>query len=114
MYDQTRAQQPADRPSAPDGRRATGPEPLLPPDGREEITRRLGHAVNTFADSPREALEEAEGAFDAATAQLVNALAERRRVLREGWADLDPATQSTELRFALREYRELTGRLLRA
>jgi hypothetical protein len=45
---------------------------------------------------------------------LVDALAERRRLLREGWADLDPATQSTELRFALREYRELTGRLLRA
>ncbi|MFC8361604.1 hypothetical protein ACFUIY_17275 [Streptomyces griseorubiginosus] len=114
MYDQTRAQQPSDRSPAPDGRRSTGPAPLLPSDGREEIARRLGHAVNTFADSPREALAEAEDAFDAATAQLVNALAERRRVLREGWADLDPATHSTELRFALREYRELTGRLLRA
>jgi hypothetical protein len=113
MYDQTRAQQPADRPSAPGGRRATGPEPLLPSDGRDEIVRRLGHAVNTFADSPREALEEAEGAFDEAAAQLVNALAERRRALRAGWSDLDPETQPTELRFALREYRELTGRLLR-
>ncbi|MFE0254360.1 hypothetical protein [Streptomyces sp. NPDC059010] len=114
MYDQTRAQQPADRPSGTVGRRATGPDPLFPPDGRDEIVRRLGHAVNTFADSPREALEEAEDAFDEATAQLVNALAERRRVLRAGWADLDPETQSAELRFALREYRELTGRLLRA
>ncbi|MGW2567465.1 hypothetical protein [Streptomyces sp. NPDC001537] len=114
MYDQTRAQQPADRPSGPVGRRATGPEPLLPSDGREEIVRRLGHAVNTFADSPREALEEAEGAFDEAAAQLVNALAQRRRSLRAGWTDLDPETQSTELRFALREYREITGRLLRA
>ncbi|MFD8305021.1 hypothetical protein ACFV29_22155 [Streptomyces sp. NPDC059690] len=114
MYDQTRAQQPADRPSASAGRHATGPEPLLPADGRDEIVRSLGHAVNTFADSPREALEEAEAAFDEATAQLVNALAERRRVLRAGWADLEPETQSTELRFALREYRELTGRLLRA
>jgi len=114
MYDQTRAQQPADRPPARGERRATGPEPLLPSDGRGEIVRRLGHAVNAFADNPREALEEAEGALDAATAQLVNALAERRRVLRAGWADLDPETQSTELRFALREYRELTGRLLRA
>lgn len=114
MYDQTRAQQPADRPSAPDERRATGPEPLLPSEGREEIARRLGHAVNSFADSPREALEEAEGAFDAATAQLVEALEERRRMLRESWADLDPEGQSMELRLALREYRELTGRLLRA
>ncbi|MER5448008.1 hypothetical protein ABT052_29905 [Streptomyces sp. NPDC002766] len=114
MYDQTRAQQPADRPSAPDERRATGPEPLLTSDGREEIARRLGHAVNTFADSPREALEEAELAFDEATAQLANALAERRRSLRANWAGLDPETRSTELRLALREYRELTGRLLRA
>lgn len=114
MYDQTRAQQPADRPSGPAGRRSTGPEPLLPSAEREEIVRCLGHAVNIFADSPREALEEAEGAFDEATAQLVNALAERRRALRAGWADLAPETQSTELRLALREYRELTGRLLRA
>ncbi|MGW2516184.1 hypothetical protein ACWC09_03960 [Streptomyces sp. NPDC001617] len=114
MYDQTRAQQPADRPSGTVGHRATGPEPLLPSDGREEIVRRLGHAVNTFADSPREALEEAEGAFDEAAAQLANALAERRQALRAAWADLDPETQSTELRFALREYRELAGRLLRA
>ncbi|MEU9394504.1 hypothetical protein AB0D86_31475 [Streptomyces sp. NPDC048324] len=114
MYDQTRAQQPADGASAPGGRRATGPEPLLPPDGREEIVRRLGHAVNAFADNPRAALEEAEGAFDEATAQLVDALAERRRALRASWADLDPETQSTECRLALREYRELAGRLLRA
>lgn len=113
MYDQTRAQQPADRPSGHAGRHATGPEPLLPSDGREEIAHRLGHAVNTFADSPREALEEAERAFDEAAAQLMNALAERRRALRAGWADLDHETQSTELRFALREYREITGRLLR-
>ncbi|QKZ24589.1 hypothetical protein HUT05_02775 [Streptomyces chartreusis] len=94
--------------------RTTGPEPLLPSDEREEIMRCLGHAVNIFPDSPREALEEAEGAFDEATAQLANALAERRRALRAGWAELAPETQSTELRLALREYRELTGRLLRA
>ncbi|MEU5074278.1 hypothetical protein AB0G76_22350 [Streptomyces asoensis] len=113
MYDQTRAQQPADRPSDSAGQGGTGPQALLPSDGRAEIARRLGHAVNTFADSPREALEEAEGAFDAATAQLADALAERRRVLHAGWADLDPETRSAELRFALREYREITGRLLR-
>ncbi|MFF4907649.1 hypothetical protein [Streptomyces sp. NPDC001260] len=114
MYDQTRAQQPADRPRAAGERRATGPEPLIPPDGREEIAHRLGHAVNTFADSPREALEEAEGALDEAAAQLATALAARRQSLRAGWAELDPETRSTELRLALREYRELTGRLLRA
>ncbi|MFC8245707.1 hypothetical protein [Streptomyces chartreusis] len=114
MYDQTRAQQPADRPPGLAGRRTPGPEPLLPSDERDKITRRLGHAVNTFAETPREALEEAESAFDEATDALVDALAERRRVLRAGWQDQDPDTQSAELRLALREYRELTGRLLRA
>lgn len=114
MYDQTRAQQPADQPRGRSGSRTAGPEPLLPPEGREEIVRRLGHAVNTFADSPREALEEAESAFDEAAAQLVAALAEQRKALRAGWQDRDPETDSTELRLALRQYRELTQRLLRA
>ncbi|MGW1745127.1 hypothetical protein ACWCRD_05820 [Streptomyces sp. NPDC002092] len=114
MYDQTRAQQPADRPPGPAGRRAPGPEPLLPSEERDRIVRRLGHAVNTFADAPGKALEEAENAFDEATEALVNALAARRRTLRAGWQDRDPETQSDELRLALREYREITGRLLRA
>ncbi|MEW1773353.1 hypothetical protein [Streptomyces sp. NPDC086777] len=113
MYDQTRAQQPADRPPGAEGRRTTGPEPLLPPEGRAEIVRRLGHAVNTFAETPRAALEEAEGAFDEAAAQLTTALSEVRRVLREGWHDRDPETDSAELRASLRQYRELTQRLLR-
>ncbi|MEV0640858.1 hypothetical protein AB0I77_39225 [Streptomyces sp. NPDC050619] len=112
MYDQTRAQQPADNRSGSAGRRTTGPEPLLPSDERAELTLRLQHALNTFADSPREALEEAEGAFDEAIARLMNTLAERRRDLHEGWRDPDPE-KSDALRFALREYREITQRLLR-
>ncbi|MFC8517734.1 hypothetical protein [Streptomyces sp. NPDC057257] len=118
MYDQTRAQQPAGRPPSLAGRRAPGPEPLLPSGERDRIVRRLGHAVNTFADAPGEALEEAESGFDKATAALVNALTERRRVLRADWQDHDPATRTAELRLelrlALREYREIIGRLPRA
>jgi hypothetical protein len=113
MYDQARAQQPADQPSDPAGRRAPGPEPLLPPAEGDRITQRLRHAVNTFADTPFEALEEAESAYDEATAQLVNALAERRRLLRAGWQDQDPEARSGEFRHALRQYREITQRLLR-
>ncbi|MDQ0762711.1 hypothetical protein [Streptomyces canus] len=112
MYDQTRAQQPASQPRGGAERRAAGPEPLLPSAERDSIAVRLGHALNTFADTPREALEEAESAFDDATAQLVNALAERRELLRAGWQDQDPDTQSDELRHALRQYREITQRLL--
>jgi hypothetical protein len=112
MYDQTRAQQSAGQTRGPAERRAPGPEPLLPSAERDEIVQRLRHAINTFADTPREALEEAESAYDEATAQLVNALAERRRLLRADWQDQDPETQSDELRHALRQYREITQRLL--
>ena len=112
MYDQTRAQQPAGRTPDPAGRRGPSPEPLLPSAGRGEIVLGLRHALNTFADTPREALEEAESAYDEATAQLVNALAERRRLLRAGWQERDPGTQSEELRLAMRQYREITQRLL--
>ncbi|GEC03019.1 hypothetical protein SSP24_06740 [Streptomyces spinoverrucosus] len=113
MYDQTRAQQPADEPRGVAGRSAPGPAPLFPSDERDKIVRRLGQAVNTFPDTPRESLEEAEGAFDETTAQLMKALAEQRRTLRAGWQDQEPETQSTELHLALRQYREITQRLLR-
>ncbi|WP_329223576.1 hypothetical protein OG352_39385 [Streptomyces sp. NBC_01485] len=112
MYDQTRAQQPAGQTRGPAARRTAGPEPLLPSAERDKILLQLRHALNTFADTPREALEEAEGAYDEATAQLVNALTERRRLLRAGWDEQDPDAQSEELRHALRQYREITQRLL--
>ncbi|MFD4634498.1 hypothetical protein ACFVYR_36930 [Streptomyces sp. NPDC058284] len=112
MYDQTRAQQPAGQPRGRTERAPTGPEPLLPSDERDKISHRLGHAVNTFADAPHEALEEADAALDETSAQLMKALAERRRLLRESWQGQDPGTESTELRLALRQYREITQRLL--
>lgn len=112
MYDQTRAQQPADGPRGRAERRSPGPAPLFPSDERDRIARRLGRALNTFPDAPVESLEEAEAAFDETTAQLMEALAEQRRALREGWQDHDPETQSTELHLALRQYREITQRLL--
>ncbi|PNG23416.1 hypothetical protein [Streptomyces cahuitamycinicus] len=112
MYDQTRAQQSAGQTQGPAERRTPGPEPLLPAAERDKILLRLRHALNTFADTPREALEEAESAYDEATAQLVNALAERGRSLRADWQDRDPGTQSEELRLAMRQYREIIQRLL--
>ncbi|KPI02174.1 hypothetical protein OK074_5358 [Actinobacteria bacterium OK074] len=114
MYDQSRAQLPPDQSAARAQRRTSGPEPLLPAAERDEVVDRLRQAINTFADTPKEALEEAERAFDEATAHLANALAEQRRALRDGWQDRDPETHPDELRVALRQYRELTQRLLRA
>ncbi|MEU3255781.1 hypothetical protein [Streptomyces sp. NPDC006997] len=113
MYDQTRAQQPANQPRDATGHRASGPAPLIPAEAGDKILRRLGRAVNTFPDAPRESLEEAEGALDDAAAQLMEALAEQRRALREGWQDQDPETGDAELHQALRRYREVTQRLLR-
>ncbi|MFF4504741.1 hypothetical protein [Streptomyces sp. NPDC001401] len=113
MYDQTRARQSAGQAPGPAGRSSAGPEPLLSSDEQDKVLQRLRHALNTFADTPREALEEAESAYDEATAQLVNALGERRRVLRASRQDQDPETQSDEFRHALRQYREITQRLLR-
>ncbi|MEU0070814.1 hypothetical protein ABZ027_14915 [Streptomyces sp. NPDC006332] len=113
MYDQSRAQQPAGKASGRDERRAPRPDALFPSGERDKVLQRLGQAVNAFADTPREALEKAEGAFDEAAALLADALAEQRRLLREGWQDRDPETQSAELRLALRQYREVTQRLLR-
>jgi ABC-type transporter Mla subunit MlaD len=113
MYDQSRAQQPPGKQPGSTGRRTPGPEPLLPSDARAELAQHLQHALNTFADSPLEALEEAETAFDEVTAQLMSVLAERRRVLHAGWQDQDPETHADELRHALRQYREITQRLLR-
>ncbi|MBK3571447.1 hypothetical protein [Streptomyces sp. MBT62] len=127
MYDQTRAQQPAGQNRTPTERRTPGPEPLLPSTERERVLQRLRHALNTFADTPHDALAEAESAYDEATAQLVSALAARRELLRAAWAEqgtaaaanpaepaepADLTSQSDELRHALRQYREITQRLL--
>ena len=113
MYDQTRAQQPSDQPPRRPEHHSTAPDALVPSDERDAVLARLRMAINSFADTPREALEEAEGAYDDAVAHLVEALAERRRVLHESWQDRDPGTGSEELRVALREYREIAQRLLR-
>lgn len=113
MYDQARAQQPPGKGVGAAARPARGPEPLLPADERERVSQRLRQALLDFADTPREALEAAEGAFDEATAEFAKALAERRRVLRAGWIDQDFEEQAEEFRHALRQYREITERILR-
>lgn len=113
MYDQTRAQQPAGQSHDTPGRQAPGPAQLIPSDARDKIARRIGRAVNAFSDAPRESLEEAEGALDDATAQLMDVLAEQRRALHAVWQDRDPETRAAELHLALRQYREITQRLLR-
>ncbi|MGW0761819.1 hypothetical protein ACWD1Y_36020 [Streptomyces sp. NPDC002814] len=85
---------------------------LLPQGERDKLTLRLQQALNTFVDSPRQAVEEADSVFDEVTTHFTNTLTEQRRVLRSGWQDQDTDAQTEELRIALRQYREITERLL--
>ncbi|WP_181359269.1 hypothetical protein [Streptomyces sporangiiformans] len=96
----------ADRPDRP-----PGPE-LVPQGERDELTLRLQQALNNFVDSPHKAVEEADAVFDDIATQFTNTLTERRRVLRASWQDQDTDAQTEELRLALRQYREITERLL--
>lgn len=113
--------QPAHEPRGPatNGANAGRPSPdrkptpeMLPQGERDKLTLRLQQALNTFVDSPRQAVEEADSVFDEVTTHFTNTLTEQRRVLRSGWQDQDTDAQTEELRVALRQYREITERLL--
>lgn len=86
---------------------------LLPQDQHDKLGLRLQQALNTFVESPRQAVEEADGLYDDAVRHLTETLTERRRVLRESWQGHDTEAHTEELRLALRQYREATERLLR-
>ncbi|WP_369264310.1 hypothetical protein [Streptomyces sp. R35] len=92
--------------------RKLGPD-LIPQGDRDKLTLRLQQALSTFVDSPRQAVEEADAVFGEVATQFTHTLAERRRVLRTGWHDPDTHVQTEELRLALKQYREITERLLR-
>lgn len=98
------------------GSRSAG-SPLLPHDESDKLTLRLQHAVGGFVDEPRSAVEEADHVLEEVTARFTDAMTQRRRTLRNTWEtgadDRATATDTEQLRLALRDYRELTERLLR-
>ncbi|MGW8330082.1 hypothetical protein ACWGLE_19545 [Streptomyces sp. NPDC055897] len=138
MYDAERARQPAaPHPDAPKRRtpqasetgpstdprapftdsdglpRTAGFEPqLLPAGERDKLSVRLQQAVNGFIDSPRHAVEEADGTFDEVVSRLSGALGERQRALRANWQSEDTQAETEDLRVALQQYREITEQLL--
>jgi len=79
---------------------------------RDKLTLRLQQALTTFVDNPRQAVEEADAVLDNVATRFTDTLTERRRVLRARWQDQDTDAQTEELRLALRQYREITERLL--
>ncbi|CAL9548986.1 hypothetical protein [Streptomyces sp. enrichment culture] len=92
---------------------------LLPHGELDALTAQLHHAVSGFVDAPREAVEEADQVLQELTARFTEAVTERRRTLRRSWqtAEGSPepaaaATDTEQLRLALRDYRELAERLL--
>ncbi|MFF3738719.1 hypothetical protein [Streptomyces sp. NPDC002566] len=108
--------------------RSHGPQgsPLLPNEECEELASRLHHAVAGFVDRPRDAVEEADHVLEELAARFTDAVNDRRRTLRGSWqlaegggakggSKGDTATTAVDteqLRLALRDYRELTERLL--
>ncbi|MET9361136.1 hypothetical protein ABZX93_09505 [Streptomyces sp. NPDC006632] len=138
MYDAERARQPAaPRPEPPGRHTPQAPEPgpatdprapftgsdgqprtagfeqqLLPAGERDKLSVRLRQAVNNFIDSPRHAVEEADGTFDEVVSRLNGALGERQRALRANWQSPDTQAETEDLRVALQAYREITEQLL--
>ncbi|WP_020116061.1 hypothetical protein [Streptomyces canus] len=92
---------------------------LLPHDECDKLSARLQHAVAGFVDEPRSAVEEADHVLEEAAARFADAVKQRRRTLRNSWQTGDggqnkavSAGDTEQLRLALRDYRELTERLL--
>ncbi|WTC27629.1 hypothetical protein OG872_23605 [Streptomyces althioticus] len=95
---------------------------LLGDDTCGRLSAQLRQAVAGFVDRPRDAVEEADLVLHEITERLNDALTERRRTLTRNWkepasgdpkkGDAAPATDTEQLRLALRDYRELAERLL--
>jgi hypothetical protein len=93
---------------------ATGAGGLLSREECDKLGLQLQHAVGDFVDEPRAAVEEADHVLEEVAGRFTEAVTQRRRTLRASWQATDTTAMDTEqLRLALRDYRELTERLLR-
>ncbi|GAB2929234.1 hypothetical protein [Streptomyces heilongjiangensis] len=90
---------------------------LLPNEETDKLSLRLQHAVGGFVDGPRSAVEEADHVLEEAASRFTDAVNQRRRTLRATWesggGERGSSADTEQLRLALRDYRELTERLLR-
>lgn len=95
---------------------------LLPHDDTDQLAAQLQHAVAGFVDAPRDAVQEADHVLRELAERFADAVTERRRTLRRSWetagtaapgdGQAAAATDTEQLRLALRDYRELAERLL--
>jgi hypothetical protein len=84
---------------------------LLPHDESDKFSLRLQHAVTGFVDEPRSAVEEADHVLEEVATRLTEAVTKRRATLHGSWQSKG-SDDTEQLRLALRDYRELTERLL--
>ncbi|GAA2507069.1 hypothetical protein GCM10010406_49590 [Streptomyces thermolineatus] len=108
-----------DDPAPPGGRSGSAgetsePDRLLPHDVLEQAESRLRQVKGGFVDSPQRAVEEADALLGEVSARLAEALAERRRALRDGWQGREGAADTEHLRLVLQQYRDLFTVLARA
>ncbi|WP_406460194.1 hypothetical protein OH768_36435 [Streptomyces sp. NBC_01622] len=89
----------------------TGNGSLLPHDESDKFNLRLQHAVTGFVDEPRAAVEEAAHVLEEVADRLTQAVTRRRDTLNSSW-ESKGSDDTEQLRLALRDYRELTERLL--
>ncbi|AGS69276.1 hypothetical protein [Streptomyces collinus] len=108
-------------PAAPAGardedRETGGSTPLLPHEETEHWESELRRTAAGFVDEPRAAVEEADRELEEIAARFGEAVTRRRRALRMSWQDEEGGrareADTEQLRLALRDYRELAGRLL--
>ncbi|MFD3926313.1 hypothetical protein [Streptomyces sp. NPDC058614] len=86
---------------------------LLPQDECDKFELRIRHAVGGFVDEPRDAVAEADQVLEELAARFTDAVSRRRTKLRTSWHEKTSA-DTEQLRLALRDYREVTERLLRS
>ncbi|WP_352230235.1 hypothetical protein [Streptomyces sp. NBRC 14336] len=87
--------------------------PLMRREECDKLELRLQHALSDFVERPRAAVEEADLVLEEVSGRVTEALSRRRRTLRGSWQDDESATDTEQLRLALKDYRELADRLMR-
>ncbi|MFJ2826478.1 hypothetical protein ACIPC1_02500 [Streptomyces sp. NPDC087263] len=95
---------------------------LLPQDECDKFELRMRHAVGGFVDGPRDSVAEADQVLEELAARFSDAVTRRRSTLRTSWQQKTGEKKTDEktgngadteqLRIALRDYREVTERLL--
>ncbi|MFJ3805193.1 hypothetical protein ACIPWE_02290 [Streptomyces sp. NPDC090073] len=94
--------------------------PLLAHAEADRWEQRMHQVLAGFVEEPRTAVEEADRALEEIAERFTEAVTRRRRTLRTSWQGgertdghgPDAGGDTEQLRLALRDYRELAGRLL--